>query len=56
MNCENSFCIYWKKNQCALRENSLNITGSCKDCIYVDIDDELLKQEREKTLKSYDDK
>ena len=54
MNCENKFCIYWDDDCCALNEVSLDILGTCTSCIYVDIDDKTLKEEREKALKRID--
>lgn len=54
MNCENKFCIYWEDDYCALNEISLDILGTCTSCIYVDIDDKTLKEEREKALKRID--
>lgn len=37
MNCENIFCVYNIKNKCVVNEVSLDITGMCKDCIYIEI-------------------
>lgn len=51
MQCENIFCIYWDKNECTLKEISLDDQGTCLECIYVNIDEEILKEEREKILK-----
>ena len=51
MQCENTFCIYWENEQCILREISLDILGCCKNCIYVNIDDNILQAAR-KTLLS----
>lgn len=57
MNCENIFCIYWENEKCILDETSLDILGNCKNCIYVDFEDELLDLYRKKGLNkilSYD--
>ena len=54
MNCENKFCIYWEDDYCTINEISLDILGTCTSCIYVDIDDKTLKEEREKALKRID--
>lgn len=35
--CENCFCIYCEDNYCILKNISLNIQGSCKECIYIPI-------------------
>lgn len=50
MNCDNCFCIYFKQGQCILEKISLNNLGSCENCIYIDIDEETLQKEREKSL------
>ena len=50
MRCENLFYIYFKDKYCTLDEISLDIQGSCTDCIYVDIENEYLDYEREKLL------
>lgn len=48
MNCENNFCIYWEDGNCELDEISLDIQGRCMECIYVDIDEEVLSENRKK--------
>ena len=50
MQCENTFCIYWLNNECTLNDISLDIQGNCLDCIYIDLDDDVLKKERERML------
>jgi len=55
MNCENQFCIYWKKNKCALGQTSLDISGCCTECIYVEINKKILEKARQRVLKSYQD-
>jgi hypothetical protein len=52
INCENRFCIYWKKNKCALRRATLDIMGCCQECVYVEIDERVLNRVRQKILKS----
>lgn len=49
MECENEFCIYEKDGICILDKISLDVQGSCKSCVYVNIDDEL-KKIKKKTL------
>ena len=58
MQCENIFCIYWSKQGCTLPNISLDIQGNCNKCIYIDINEEWLKSERQKSLRRYnkDDK
>lgn len=53
MNCENNMCVYWNENKCMLEEISIDISGSCQDCIYVDIDEKILKAERKKFLNEH---
>lgn len=53
MRCENIFCIYWKNEECILDEVSLDIMGNCQDCIYVDIEDDVLENYRNKLLNKY---
>ena len=37
MKCENFFCIYQENDECILDEISIDITGACGSCIYIDI-------------------
>ncbi len=53
MRCDNIFCIYWVKNNCGLDDISLDIQGNCKDCIYVNIEDEVLENYRQKLLRKF---
>ena len=53
MQCENYFCIYFDNNSCILSNVSLDVTGLCQDCIYLNIDKNVLNSEREKTLEYY---
>lgn len=46
MNCENYLCIYENDGECTLKEIELDIVGSCKECIYIDISDEYLQQKK----------
>lgn len=50
MQCENHFCIYWDNNLCILDKISLDVLGCCQNCIYVDIDDNILQTARKKLL------
>ncbi len=52
MNCENIFCIYQRNNKCVLTEISIDITGACADCIYVDISKKELKELKENQLRN----
>lgn len=53
MNCENYFCIYQEKGCCTLENIELDILGQCKECIYVDIDEEELKKKKHKAINRY---
>ena len=53
MKCKNYFCIYWKEDNCVLREISLDIQGNCEDCIYININKEMLDKERERAYQKY---
>ena len=53
MLCENIFCIYYEDEECVLGETELDMTGSCKNCIYVSIPEKELKEKREKLLNRY---
>ena len=52
MICENIFCIYQRKDQCVLKEISLDITGACAHCIYVDIGQKMLEEMKENQLQN----
>ena len=53
MQCENIFCIYWEQNQCRLESVSLDELGSCKECINVKVEEELLSKKRAELLEAY---
>ncbi len=55
MFCENNCCIYWKNNKCELGQISLDSRGMCIDCIYVDIDEELMEQARTRMKKNFEE-
>lgn len=48
--CENIFCIY-QNNKCILDDIHLDIQGNCLDCIYINIDCELLDKLKEEAEK-----
>lgn len=54
MTCENVFCIYQRDTECILEEINLDITGTCTDCIYVDIDEKELQKLKENLLGNID--
>lgn len=51
MKCLNLFCVYWNEDECTLDEITLDISGACECCIYVDIEEKLLRKSREEFLK-----
>ena len=53
MECENFLCVYQKDDKCILDRISLDVVGHCLDCIYVDIEPELLKELKDKQLKQF---
>ncbi len=50
MECENFLCIYQEDGKCTLDSISLGIMGECQECIYVNIEPELLKDLKKKHL------
>lgn len=48
MKCENYFCIYEENGFCRLDSVELDIQGQCKECIYLNIDENTLKKFKEK--------
>lgn len=52
MLCENNFCIYWSKNNCILNNIEIDISGVCKSCIYLNIEEEILNNYRKNSLKN----
>ena len=54
MQCDNRFCVYWSLKECTLDEVELDIQGNCLDCIYVDIDENLLIKKRYEMLKRFE--
>lgn len=51
MDCENEFCIYQKDDKCTLDKISLDFQGICNECIYVNLDNELLEELKKKQIK-----
>ena len=50
MKCENYLCIYELDGDCTLKEISLNITGTCEECIYPSINRGYLQMAKESLL------
>ena len=53
MNCENTFCIYQSKGKCLLCKVEIDSLGMCTECIYPDIDEEILNKAKSELLKKY---
>ncbi|MDD5923163.1 MAG: hypothetical protein PUC88_00030 [Clostridia bacterium] len=53
MKCENSFCIYQFKSECLLDKVDIDSLGMCTECIYPDIDEEILNRAKLKLLRNY---
>ena len=51
ISCENEFCVYQKSGNCILESVQLDIQGNCLDCIYVNIEEDVLCDLKRKTLK-----
>jgi|GEM_PF-2316701 len=52
MQCANYLCIYEKDGGCTLDGISLNIWGSCEECLYINVEEDELKRLKAETLKS----
>ena len=50
MKCENSLCVYQFEDKCILKEIKIDSLGMCTECIYPDIDENVLKEAKEKAL------
>lgn len=53
MKCENIFCIYCDGDRCELEEISLDISGICTECIYIEIDEKLLSELKKRKGKAF---
>lgn len=53
MKCENNFCIYWNSDRCLLYEISLDVTGHCLECIYVELIENDLEKHRKRMRTDY---
>ena len=51
MECENELCIYQRDDKCLLDKISLDYQGMCNECIYVSLDEAMLKELKEKQIK-----
>lgn len=53
--CQNEFCIYQNSGECILENIQLDIQGNCADCIYINIEENVLNELKEKHLKNLND-
>jgi len=53
MKCENIFCVYQKNDECILEEIELDILGQCRECIYIDLSDDIINEQKTKKLLSF---
>ena len=53
MKCENIFCVYQKNDECILEEIELDILGQCRECIYIDLPDDIINEQKTKKLLSF---
>lgn len=51
LSCENEFCIYQKNGNCIFESVQLDIQGNCVDCIYINIEKDILNNLKEKLLR-----
>ena len=54
MYCQNKFCIYQSKDKCILNNISIDESGMCTECIYPNIDTNILEQAKNELLKKYE--
>ena len=50
MHCENRFCVYCAEDECRLDEIELDIQGSCKCCVYIEMTEAELQKKRDKLI------
>ena len=53
MLCENELCVYQENGECILEEISIDAIGNCTECTLVDINNEILKQAKQKFIKEH---
>lgn len=51
LSCENEFCIYQKQGNCILKSVQLDIQGNCLDCIYINVEEDVLNSLKQKHLR-----
>lgn len=48
MKCEFDLCVYNQDSNCTLDEISINQLGMCEDCMIVELDENMLEQEKQR--------
>ena len=55
LSCENEFCIYQKQGNCILENVHLDIQGNCIECIYINVEQDILNNLKKKLLRELED-
>ena len=56
MKCDNKLCIYNQKGNCILHEITIDVTGVCSECIYPEIEEQVLLLSKLRTLSDLNSK
>ena len=54
MECENIYCVYQKNGNCTLEEISIDIGGRCQSTLFVEADEKILDELKEKLLNRFE--
>ena len=54
MNCDNIYCVYQNKGKCTLECIQIDVSGKCTECVYVDLDDKVLNNAKNKLLRAFE--
>ena len=55
MKCDNSYCLYQRQGKCTLKQIQIDISGTCSERQYVDLDDSFLDKAKDELLRSYNE-
>ena len=50
ISCDNGFCIYQNKGACTLDQIQLDTSGSCSDCVHINIPNDTLEDMKKQLL------
>lgn len=53
MKCDNCYCAYQYQGECPLKDIHIDVSGMCTEKLYIDIDDSVLTQSKNKLLELY---